>query len=469
MKKALVALFLALFASSPALAQPVTVTDVSSWNDLVDAVNQANATGGGVIGLRNRAEILVEGPLPTLSGAIIIEGNGAKLVPSATIEEPVIHISQESRIEIKDLFFTGFVRNRPGEDAGIFGMIDNEGHTILQRVTLANNPYCESCPFEFPLIVNRNTMQMNNVTLFENKAKNVAALENQGNLRITNSTFSRNRYLSPYCSLVPCALLGQKSSISTSEDSSTSFGNVFLNDESIMAHLPSGCLIKGEVLDLGGNVFTDPNCSQTPDFSPSESAHLGSFGYHGGLVPTVGLEPNSVAIDAGLDRNCTATDARFASRPSSGSIQGTPKCDAGSFEYGGGFGNSDLATGGMNGMWFNLDSDGHYVHIMRVSPDRIHITWTAFDHRADQMWIYSIAESVDSKTVSAKAYININGQLIPGSTPSGSHVEEWGEIEVEFESCIKGSFRYRANDPNFGSGEFQIDRLAFIEGSGCTE
>lgn len=469
MKNALCALWLTLFATSPIIAQPVVITDLSNWDDVIDAVERANASEGGMIGLKSRAEILVEGPLPAIIGAIVIEGNGANLIPSATIEEPIIHVSQGSRLEIKDIFFSGFIRNRPDEDAKKFGMIDNEGHMILERVTLANNPSCVGCPYEFPLIHNRNHMQMNNVTLFENSAKNVAALENRGNLRITNSTFSRNRYLSYYCSLVPCVLLGQGTSISTSEDSSTSFGNVLLNDESVMAHLPSGCLIKGEVMDLGGNVFTDPNCSQTPDFRPSDSAHLGSFAYHGGLVPTVGLEPNSVAIDAGLDRNCTATDARFATRPVSGFIHSRPRCDAGSFEYGGGFGNSDLAAGGMNGMWFNFDADGHYLHIMRVSPDRIHVTWTAFNHKADQIWIYSVAESVGSKTLSATAYININGQLIPGSSPSGSHVEEWGEIEIEFENCMKGIFKYRANDPNFGSGEFQIDRLAFVEGGGCTE
>jgi hypothetical protein len=462
-------LALVLSVATPAQAEPVIYTGLSDWADVVQAVNEANAAGSGTVGFKARTEIAVEGPLPAITGILTFEGNGATLVPAEVSDEPMVQVEEKARVEIRDLFITGFMRNYPGEDAERHGLIDNQGQAVLDRVTLANNPHCEDCRREFSLIVNRNFMLINNVTVFGNKTKSRAVLENYGDLRITHSTFSDNGAFSYYCSLGPCFLVGRGSSLFTAQGSSTSVGNTVLHDDSSMGHLPSNCLLQGEIVDLGGNVFTDPFCDSIVEVKSRNSTKLGSFGYHGGLVPTLGLEPGSAAIDTGVDENCSATDARFANRPASGSLMRDRKCDAGAFEYGGGFGNSNLAASGMNGLWFSRHADGHYVHVMRVSPDRVHITWTAFDQSANQMWIYAVADSTGNKSLAATAYINLDGQLIPGSAPSGSHVEEWGEMELELENCMKGTFRYRADDPEIGSGEFQLDRLAFVEGSGCTD
>jgi hypothetical protein len=348
-------------------------------------------------------------------------------------------------------------------------LFDNSGHVVFERVTLAGNPRCGDCGRGFPLVVNRGQMRMNNVTVFDNDTRMNAAVHNDGALRITQSTLAGNRSIFVYCSLGPCAQVGRETSLSSGPGSRTELVNTLVRDRSSLAHLPVSCWLEGEVLDIGGNRFTDPVCAAVLPTVPFESVALGRFGDNGGLVPTVGLEPRSAAIDAGLDDYCSATDARLAHRPVSGSILNEPRCDAGAFEFAGGFGNPRLEANGMNGLWFDREHDGHYVNVMRVSPGRVHVNWSAFDPGARQMWIYAVAEHTGGTRLSAPAYINLDGQLLPGGAPDGSRVESWGEIDVEFESCTRGTFGYRARDPDIGKGEFQLDRLAFVEGIGCTD
>jgi hypothetical protein len=187
------------------------------------------------------------------------------------------------------------------------------------------------------------------------------------------------------------------------------------------------------------------------------------------LVPTVGLEPGSHAIDIGVNEICSAFDARLASRPTQTRVNIEPTCDAGAFEYGGGFGDAVLSGNGMNGVWYNAATDGHYVHVLRVSPNRVYVNWTTFDQNADQLWILAVATTTGSASFSATAYINTGGMQVPGGAPDGHATREWGEIELELDDCSTGTFRYRAHNSRFGEGQFELNRLAFDEGVGCTE
>ena len=441
---------------------------LSQWEDIAAAIDRINAGSAETVVLATRATISVTGPLPPVSGIVSIEGNGATLEPADTFRQPMLRVLEDARLEVRDLTVSGFVRELQDSNAGLFGLIDNSGHALFERVTMAANPRCEDCGRGFPLVLNRGQMRMNNVTVYDNDTRVNAAVHNDGSLQIIHSTLAENRSIFVYCSLGPCAQLARSSSLASTQTSRTELANVLIQDESHLAHLPVSCWLEGEVVDIGGNRFADPVCANVLSTVPYDSVALGRLGDHGGLVPTVGLEPESVAIDAGLDDYCSANDARLAHRPVSGSILNEPRCDAGAFEFAGGFGNPDLAANGLNGLWFDREHDGHYVHVMRVSPDRVHLSWSAFDPGARQMWIYAVAGHEGGTTLSAPAYINLDGQRLPGGAPDGSRVEPWGEITIEFETCTRGTFRYRANDPGIGEGEFQLDRLAFIEGGGCT-
>lgn len=467
MKTTFLSICFALLSTSPIYVHAVSPVGLSSWDEVVSAVAVANQDGAGTIRLASRATIHVDRPLPAVTANIAIEGNGATLQPANDFDDSILLVSHTGHVQIEDLYITGFSSRATGFPSSDAGLIDNEGYLALNRVSFSGNSRCSNCDHTKFLVNSRATASLNNVTVVENQAEDSSFIANHGTMRIVNSTFADNESWVYWCGAFPIPLCGWSVSyisIGAYPDSITEIGNALLMGQEWQ------CWSRGEIIDLGGNYFEENECELDTDINAvGQPANLGSFGYHGGLIPTLGLEPNSAAIDAGNNDICSATDARFANRPVSGSIHSEPKCDAGAFEYGGAFGNSDLAVNGMNGLWFSQASDGHYVHLWRVSPDRVYINWTAFDQSANQMWIFAVADTVGESKFSATAYINEGGQLIPGGAPQGSHVSEWGSIEVEFESCTVGTFRYDALDEGIGSGEFQIDRLAFIEGGGCSD
>ena len=139
-------------------------------------------------------------------------------------------------------------------------------------------------------------------------------------------------------------------------------------------------------------------------------------------------------------------------------------CDAGA-ELGGGRGL--LSQGGMSGLFFDASADGHYVTVQRLDWGTALVVWNTFDKSGQPAWIYSIG-SVDGNHVHAQAAQNLGGVLQPGGAPTGSHGMAWGSIDIDLTDCFNATFRYDSPLPNFGSGQFPLNRLAFLGDLDCS-
>jgi hypothetical protein len=73
------------------------------------------------------------------------------------------------------------------------------------------------------------------------------------------------------------------------------------------------------------------------------------------------------------------------------------------------------------------------------------------------------------RSVITKAYINRTGGLTPEGLITDVEAEPWGELQVDMESCTKGLVAYRSTLPKFGSGQFPIERLAYVKQLGCVD
>jgi len=125
-----------------------------------------------------------------------------------------------------------------------------------------------------------------------------------------------------------------------------------------------------------------------------------------------------------------------------------------------------LSDGGINGLYYNPDADGHYVQILQTDYVTL-VVWNTFDNDGNQVWVYGTGELVDGRFVVAETYINRDVSIRPGNADSEPTAEFWGTLDVEMESCMKGRMKYQSVDPGFGDGEFPIERLAFVKQLGC--
>lgn len=132
-----------------------------------------------------------------------------------------------------------------------------------------------------------------------------------------------------------------------------------------------------------------------------------------------------------------------------------------------------LSDGGITGLYFNPDDDGHYVSILETRYNTL-VIWNTFDDHGVQAWIYGVGQLEDGRIVEAESYINRSLGFSDGDL-SGLQVIPWGTLEVRMDSCREGTVYYETRLPEFGAGQypatgqFPIERLAYSKQLGCEE
>jgi hypothetical protein len=212
---------------------------------------------------------------------------------------------------------------------------------------------------------------------------------------------------------------------------------------------------------LGGNIFSDNSCgyNAATDHIVTD-AGLADYGNHGGVVGTLALNFNSPARSAGLAANCAATDARGVAR-------GSTHCDAGAYEFGGGYG--QLGASGISGIYYDAAHDGHYVTVQNLDSGGALVIWNTFNKAGKAAWVYGVG-TVSGNTVHvANVSQNLGGVLQPGGVVLGSNETAWGSFDFTATNCLSATLKYQSANPLFGSGTITLTRLAFVEGLDCSQ
>ncbi len=135
-----------------------------------------------------------------------------------------------------------------------------------------------------------------------------------------------------------------------------------------------------------------------------------------------------------------------------------------------------LSEGGITGLYYDPDADGHYVYVLETDYTTL-IVWTTFDADGNQAWVYGTGELKNGNSVVANAYINRNGRVSLDGNIDPAQEEHWGWLRVDMTSCGEGVVSFHSDLPEFGSedlpefgsGQFPIERLAFAKQIGCAE
>lgn len=178
------------------------------------------------------------------------------------------------------------------------------------------------------------------------------------------------------------------------------------------------------------------------------------------LVPSAA----SAAVDSADPALCpedSLTGRRFGR---DGDGDGVAICDRGAMELE----RIGLGEGGINGFYYNPQDDGHYVYIQQTDFTTL-VMWNTFDPDGNHVWVYGTGTLVNGRSVIADAYINRSNGFSAAGIVTDVEAEPWGRLEVDMESCTEGSIAYYSDLPEFGSGQFPVERLAYVKQLGCID
>lgn len=277
---------------------------------------------------------------------------------------------------------------------------------------------------------------------------------NEGTLQIDSASFFTRRWEYPMSLLFPL-------------ESDTTIANSI-----VVGFPPDWC---ASVRSLGFNLIDEEACTLDGAqdlvgieadliFAPVEA----NWNPQGKELLTHALEPlaRSVAVDSGAPEYCTVGSLLGPGRLAlDGDGDGVSGCDRGAVERV----PATLARGGVNGLFYNPDADGHYVYIAETTYTTM-VMWTTFDNQGRQAWVFGIGDEISpSGRLVTDAWINRNGAVRLDGTLKPANAVPWGRLEVRMQSCNRGRLIFDSDQPGFGSGEFPIRRLAVVDQLECVE
>jgi hypothetical protein len=334
--------------------------------------------------------------------------------------------------------------NRPG------------GNLVVRQVSIVNSGiYGVWVPSISGVIVNRGHAVVTSTQIYLTEHAWGPQLTNDGTLDIYNSSFVFND-----------ASLSRTPPMLVSGDGART---QILNSV-ISGFSDSVCR---DALSVGYNLHDSPDCewSSSGDligipagliWRPVET----NWDWSGQQLLTHALVPMaaSAVVDSGNSDWCINYDLLGQGRPTDGDGDGQKECDRGAVESW----RIGLAEGGINGLYFNPEADGHYFYVLETDFTTL-VVWTTFDSDENQAWVYGTGELIDGRSVIADTYINRNGSYSIDGEIAEAEAEHWGRLEVDMTSCTAGLVAFYSELPEFGSGQFPIQRLAYVKQLGCVD
>ena len=504
MSRLFAVIIIALLVSNPvsAQAQFIEVVPEGDVAGLADAIRMANSRSPDqltIIKTSGNFQFTGATLLPNIKRTMAIRGPARFIgIPESqqtlplTEEGPgpsqLLHVEPGGSLRLDNVELVDFSLRK---NAG--GLIENEGYLHVKQVQLSDvstQKYClrPGCSPAMPAITNRSSgtlhldqvsfvypgldalsvrflgvlknegdAVMTSVQLYVTAPPYGSPISNTGNLKIHNSSF-----------VFAGSEVGGRDTSSllfTDVDGKTEFLNSIVdgfNDD-----------VCRDAKSRGYNLHDSADCewSSKGDLVGEPAGLLwrpveAGWDWAEGLILTHALVPMaaSAAVDSANSDWCYGADLLDHARNLDGNGDGLGSCDRGAVEAQ----LIGLAEGGINGLYYNPEADGHYFYILQTDFTTL-VVWTTFDRDGNQAWVYGTGELVNGRSLIADTYINRNGGYSMNGMITPSEADHWGRIEVELTSCAQGLVNFYSDQPEFGNGQFPIERLAYVRQLGCND
>ena len=479
---------LLLMFSIPSVNALNTVeTIVYDFNDLKQAISEANERPldtATIIYFRSPILVPNDNPLPPIKARMNFEP--AEFMAQDGGPEHLIQVEPTGILGVRDAVFSGWNQGAAGPV-----LFENHGDLVLRRITFDTVVGYRDCG-KFHCIDNE-TAVIENMTaakllldrvrvfdqgvhaagIFDEGPQN-RILSNEGRAELVRNQFylSHKRMRKPIFN--SGSLYFQNSSFMVANP--MAIPELSLLDSAEGAEAQSAnSVFDGFVGDFCA-VVTSSGHNTTSAHDCSWSAAGDMVGVQTGLIWRAidskdyakNLVPSAASplVDTADPYQCPTENPGYPDGVPvwDGNNDGEAICDRGAWELK----PTSLAEGGINGFFYNPDADGHYVYIQETDFTTL-VMWNTFDSEGRQAWVYGTGELQSGRAVIAEAYINRTEGLTPEGLVSGVEAQKWGQLIVELESCAIGWVDYQSALPEFGSGHFPIERLAYVKQLGCND
>jgi len=424
-------------------------------------------------------------PLPPIEGNITIQGQGIFEGQDQGAQK-LFSIAEDAIFGLLNIEF----RNYSLDNSNAGGLIENFGRMDFRQVQLRSvtkpcgGPRCNR---GMPAITNRPSghIQMNQVSFVNSGVKydafgnGSALIFNEGRMEIANLQLylTRERWSAPISNTGSLQIgnssfkfvhLPGTSALNLVNSTDSASTRIF---NSVIAGFSGAWCQQATSLGYNLNDAVDCGWNSAGDLTgvPTGLLWRPVSASWSGITPllTHGLVPMaaSAAVDsANADWCLPVTLLGNVHGIYDGNGDGVASCDRGPIDLT----PIGLEDGGINGFYFDPNADGHYLYILENDFNTL-VMWTTFDSEGRQLWVYGTGELKNGRSLTAKAYINRNGKVGLDGQIEPANDEHWGWLEVDMTSCTEGEVGFRSDLPEFGSGQFSIQRLAYVKQLGCID
>lgn len=120
------------------------------------------------------------------------------------------------------------------------------------------------------------------------------------------------------------------------------------------------------------------------------------------------------------------------------------------------------------GAWFVPARSGEGWLLEPLAGGRAALTWFTYTPEGQPAWLFGVG-TLDDNRLQIDAMLRSTGTRFgAGFDPAAIQTQPWGQLSIDFLDCQRAQLSYQAEDPNWGSGGYAVQRLSALKGLGCS-
>ncbi|NBB93567.1 MAG: hypothetical protein GVY32_10415 [Gammaproteobacteria bacterium] len=123
-------------------------------------------------------------------------------------------------------------------------------------------------------------------------------------------------------------------------------------------------------------------------------------------------------------------------------------------------------SAGWSGSWFDPAWAGQGFSLQWLSQGGALITWYTYDSTGDQRWMIGVGHREGDQVIFPEINTSSGAMFGAAFDPDQVELEQWGMLVLQLD-CESGTASWDSEDPEFGQGTFDLERLTRLQIPDC--